>query len=679
MRRIQQLDPLVINKIAAGEVIERPASIVKELLENSIDALSTRVEVDIARGGTELIRVVDDGEGIHPDDMLLAVTSHATSKIRNAEELFLVRSLGFRGEALASIASVSRFRVRSRTAEADSATELEVHSGRVDELRPCAGPPGTLIEVSNLFASTPVRRKYLRTAATEFGHISEVFTRIALANPRLHAVLRHNGKTVFELPPTERVVDRLRLFFGDDLAENLISVESQSGDIRLWGYTAHPSRSKSTRKGQYLFLNGRWIQDRALQHALGEAYRGLLMVGRYPISFLFLEVPPELVDVNVHPTKCEVRFTDGQVLYRQLLGTLRDRFLGMDLDSTMSVAETRQRPDGGSATGSGATASTGNMSPADTMNFSPGTVGSTGSGGGSRAERRELQRELASWAREQLNGWAPSENAFALGETVAPVPLEPANTQPDGEGEDSPQAEADDADGARSEFLEEQAPGTGVEGTAGTAAPAPGAGEMIRRPEGDAAGRTPRVMQIHDCYLVMETDEGITVIDQHALHERILYEQLRRRVLAGAMETQRLLLPLTVELSSREAAVLTEHRELLAQLGFPIEPFGGQTVLVTGYPSIFRSADHTALVRDLAERLLEAGARPSRRDILDSLLHMMSCKAAIKSGQRLSPEEMQSLLAARHLCTDAHHCPHGRPTALSLSREDLDRQFGRLG
>ncbi|MCA9116891.1 MAG: ATP-binding protein, partial [Planctomycetaceae bacterium] len=255
MGRIQQLDPLVINKIAAGEVIERPASIVKELLENSIDALATRVEVDITRGGAEMIRVVDDGEGIHPDDLLLSVTSHATSKIRNAEELFLVRSLGFRGEALASIAAVSRCRIRSRTPEADEAWELDVNCGRVEPPRPGGGPPGTLVEISQLFASTPVRRKYLRTAATEFGHISEVFTRIALANPRLHAVLKHNGRTVFELPPTDRLLDRLRMFFGDDLAEHLISVESTAGDIRLWGFVAHPARSKSTRRSQYLFLN----------------------------------------------------------------------------------------------------------------------------------------------------------------------------------------------------------------------------------------------------------------------------------------------------------------------------------------------------------------------------------------------------------------------------------------
>ena len=339
MPRIKQLDALVINKIAAGEVIERPASVVKELLENSVDALATRVEVEIAQGGSELIRIVDDGEGLHRDDFSLAVSSHATSKILSAEDLFHVQTMGFRGEALASIASVSHLTIRSRQAEADIGYELEVQGGRAGELRECGCPVGTTMEVRNLFHNTPVRRKFLKTTATEFGHISEQFARVAIAHPRLHAVLRHNGKPIYELPATNRLIERLELFHGSKLAEHLIWIESETDNIRLWGYVGHPSQSKSSRKSQYLFLNGRYIQDRALQHALSEAYRGLLMVGRQPIAFLFLEVPPEIVDVNVHPTKAEVRFRDGQQLYRQMLSTLRTKFLGMDLDTTFQLQD----------------------------------------------------------------------------------------------------------------------------------------------------------------------------------------------------------------------------------------------------------------------------------------------------------------------------------------------------
>ncbi len=615
MPRICQLDANVVNKIAAGEVIERPASVVKELLENSIDALATRVDVDVAQGGTELIRVVDDGEGIHPDDLALSVSSHATSKIQSADDLFRVQTLGFRGEALASIAAVSRLRIRSRQPGETNGVELEVNCGQVGRLQPCGCPAGTLIEIRQLFGNTPVRRKFLKTNATEFGHVSEHFTRIALAHPRLHMVLRHNDKVVYELPAADRLLDRLRLFFGSDLTDKLIWVESEAAPIRLWGYVAHPSQSKSTRKGQYLFLNGRRIQDRSLQHALGEAYRGLLMVGRQPIAFLFLEMPAEQVDVNVHPTKAEVRFRDPQQLYRHLLSTLRTRFLGMNLDTALRVP----------------TADESAAAPPDP------------------ARQQELQMELATWAQSQLEQRKPSESVGSSLPADSPA-ARPSGAEPFGESES------------------DRFPEIGVPATRNVpnATPAP-------------HFTAPRAMQIHDCYLVIETEAGLTVIDQHALHERVLYEQLRGRVLAEAVESQRLLVPESIEFSPSEAALLLENRDLLAQLGFGIDDFGKSTILLTRYPVMLARADLVGLIRDIAEQLAGPAQKPNRRDILDGLLHMISCKAAIKSGQRLTPEEMEALLAQRHLVDDAHHCPHGRPTALVLSRDALDRQFGRMG
>src|SRR5262245_32482286 len=378
MPRIQQLSRHVVNKIAAGEVIERPASVLKELLENSVDALATRIDVDIVEGGMELIRVVDDGEGIHPDDLPLAVASHATSKLREADDLFRVQTLGFRGEALASIAEVSRFRIRSRPHDQPTGAEIEVTAGIASPVRPCGCPAGTLIEVRDLFASTPVRRKFLRQPSTEFGHASEQFTKIALAHPRLHLVLRHNDRPVYELPAAEKLLDRITLFFGSDLAKNLIWVESEFEKVRLWGYVGHPSLNKATRKGQYLFLNGRWIQDRSLQHALGEAYRGLLMVGRNPVSFLFLEMPADLVDVNVHPTKAEVRFRESQKLYRQLLSMIRTTFLGMNLNSELQVRPTAAVP---------APVLTPVRSRVDPE------------------RQKELQQDLVAWVKEQTRDW----------------------------------------------------------------------------------------------------------------------------------------------------------------------------------------------------------------------------------------------------------------------------------
>ncbi|HEX6987795.1 MAG TPA: DNA mismatch repair endonuclease MutL, partial [Planctomycetaceae bacterium] len=602
MPRIRQLPPEVVNQIAAGEVIERPASIVKELVENSLDALATRIEVEVVRGGIDLVRVADDGEGIEPDDLVLAVTSHATSKIAGSDDLFRIRTMGFRGEALASIASVSRFRLRSRTAENDTAFEVAAAGGAVEPPRPCGGPVGTTVEVRDLFHNVPVRRKFLRSVSTEFGHVCEQFTRVALANPRLHAVLRHNERVVFELPPTDRLLDRLVLFHGGELAEKLIWVESESNGIRLWGYVGHPSLSKPSRKGQYLFLNGRWIQDRSLQHALGEAYRGLLMVGRYPVAYLFVEMPPELVDVNVHPTKAEVRFEDGSAVYRQLLSTLRSRFLSLDFETAASLPAGR----------------------------------AAGVAVAEEDRREQIQSEFTAWAESALSAWTPE----------AEPAVEAATS-----GDDAAEEERSDiplAVGLRP---------TGPPGEAGRLT----ADE--RHGTAPPAVSPARAMQVLDTYLVVETDKGLAVIDQHALHERIMYEHLRKRVLAGAVETQRLLAPEPVELSPKEAALLLAYRETLNRVGYDLEEFGRNTVLLAGYPAMLAKADHHALLRDIADRLADA-AGPSRRDLLDSLLHMMSCKAAIKAGQRLSDDEIHALIAQRHLVDDAHHCPHGRPTAL---------------
>jgi DNA mismatch repair protein MutL len=618
--RIRQLPADVVNKIAAGEVVERPASVVKELLENSVDALASRIAVELQQGGIELIRVSDDGEGMLPDDLPLAVASHATSKIETAEDLFQVRTLGFRGEALASIAAVSRFAVRSRRQDSDCGHELDCDGGRFSDVRPCGCPPGTTIEVRQLFAHTPVRRKFLRAEATEFGYAAEQFTRIALAHPRLQLLLTHNGRTVHELPAEEELTGRIQRFYGKELAEHLIPIDSEADGVRLWGYVADPSQSKSTRKGQHLFLNGRWIQDRSLQHALGEAYRGLLMTGRFPVAFLFLELPPEQVDVNVHPTKAEVRFRDGQRLYRQLLSSLRNTFLSRDFKASVHL-------------------------PSQSAAKPPVTP----------ERQQELRLDFVRWAKDQL--------AAAL----APPPTSQGSSEIPGMSHDPLAACAELS-------RVEPAPLTNP----------PSLPPLTTHHSPPTSSTThhsppPRVMQVHDCYLVVESDDGLTVVDQHALHERILYEQLRARVLDGAVESQKLLVPDPVEFTAEEAAVLLDNADLLAQLGFQVEEFGGNTLLLSAYPAMLSRADHAQLLRDVAGQLLSAGSQPDRRDLLDGLLHMMSCKAAIKAGQRLAPDEMESLLAQRHLVENSHHCPHGRPTALVLSRHELDRQFGRLG
>ena len=658
MSRIQRLDTSVVNKIAAGEVIERPANVVKELLENSIDALSTRIEIDILEGGSELIRITDDGEGIHPDDMLLAVASHATSKIQSADDLFHIQTMGFRGEALASIAEVSEFRIRSRQRDTLAGIELEVHCGRYEQPNPCGCPCGTTIEIRELFSNTPVRRKFLKTKSTEFGHITEQFTRIALANPRLHLILRHNNKVVFDLPPTDQLIERLRLFFGSSLSDQLIWVESESNGVRMWGYIAHPSQNKPSRKWQHLFLNGRWFQDRSIQHALSEAYRGLLMVGRQPICFLSIDMSPSMVDVNVHPTKIEVRFVDSQQLYRQLLAMLRTKFLTMNLDSVLRVSE---KPEAA-------------------------VVGSAGS-----PAVREMQAELSDWVDQQVSLAVESEDLEEAPPPVTTWSIASERTRPNAaaarmaalsesslfnrkaaELPETPEA----ADAFFSEREDDAAPPS-------RSIPA----SVASDPQDDvesfsaATGRVSglRAMQVMDCYLVVETEQGLMIIDQHALHERIMYEYLRPRVLNGSVESQHMLIPETAELTAREASLLIEHQEVLSQFGFGVEEFGTNTVLINRHPVMLKRGNLSRLMRDIAEQLEQFDSQPTRRDLLDAMLHMMSCKSAIKAGQRLTPEEIDSLLAQRHLVDDAHHCPHGRPTAMTLSQQELDRQFGRLG
>ncbi len=667
--RIRKLSAALVNKIAAGEVIERPASVVKELLENSIDAGASRIDIECQQGGAELIRIVDDGCGIHPEDIELAITAHATSKLADADDLFRVQTMGFRGEALASISEVSSFRMRTRPVELDMGTEIEVEGGIVKEPRPCGAPVGTQIDVRQLFVNTPVRRKFLKSQSTEFAHVSEQFTRISLAHPRVHLTLRHNDKLIFELPAVDDLGDRIEQLFGTELRGRMIPINGDQAGLRLWGFTGHPDESRATRKAQYLFVNGRWIQDRTVQHALTEAYRGLQMIGRQPVCFLFLEVPPDEVDVNVHPTKSEVRFVDPQRLYRLVLSSIRRKFLGLNFESPLTA--TAPRP---SSAGPGPI-----LSPQLPMfgNPSAGPATEPSVPADPAAEDRQRQ-DFAAWARSHLEQWTPTEGisdleaAAAALERPVPVATPPAHASLDAVaapwGQPRP---AFDAESALPQPLVAVAAGSFPPAPA----PSPVAASAVSQPVDD----TPRAMQVLDCYLVVESGDGVTLIDQHALHERIMYEQLRRRVLERRVEVQRLLMPVLAELTPREVGLLLDQTEVLSELGLEVASLGGRSVGISAYPVLLRRADPVELLRAVIEQIEQAGQKLTRRDLIDSLLHMMACKAAIKAGQRLTPEEIDSLLAQRHLVDDAHHCPHGRPTALTLSRAELDRQFGRLG
>jgi DNA mismatch repair protein MutL len=614
MPRIQQLPPLVVSKIAAGEVIERPASVAKELLENAVDAGSRRIDVEVEQGGSELIRIVDDGCGIEADDLPLAFASHATSKLRTADDLFHIGTLGFRGEALSSIGGVAQVLLQSRPPKQTCGAQITCHGGELSEVRPWNGAAGTRIEVRHLFYNTPVRRKFLRTVSTEMGHVSEAFTRLALASAplrtaeggnRLHLTLRHNGKVVYEVPASATLLDRVATFFGPEVAGQLYAIEASQGAAKLTGYVADPACERGTAKMQYLFLNGRWVRDRSLGHAIQEAYRGLLMTGRYAVVFLFLELPPDQVDVNVHPTKAEVRFRDSQALHHLFFASVRERLRRENLTARLQV---------------------------------PSTLRAPGEIGGPSAS-------LEPWSLQADPSPEPSLPFRAAPPEAAPLSITPPPPRP--VPVSAPRAESQPATMA----------------AAASSAPPLGLHKVI---------------QLYDSYLVMETEAGMLVIDQHALHERILFEQLKQRIRSGPLETQRLLIPEPVDLSAEQAARTLEQREALAELGLGVEDFGGGTILVTGYPSLLGRRSPREILLAVVDHLVSKERVPSREVLFNDLLSLMACHAAVRAGDRLTPEEMNALVAQRQLADDTHHCPHGRPTALLFSKQELDKQFRRI-
>ncbi len=622
---ILPLNSSVVNKIAAGEVIERPASVVKELLENAVDSGASRIELHLEQGGRQLIRVTDNGCGIAVDELQLAVTNHATSKIATADDLFSVATMGFRGEALASISEVSRTMLRSRTAGSESGAEMLVTGGQVHAPQPAGCPIGTTVEVRDLFFNTPVRERFLKTPQTEVGHATEAFTRLALANPPIHMRMTHGGREVFDLAPTTDWHERIAMLFGDELASGLIEVASVDGQVKLRGYVANPMHSRANGRLQYLLLNGRTIRDRSLQHALGEAYRGLLLTGRFPICFLRIDMPPNMVDVNVHPTKLEVRFQDGGRLYSQLLSTLRSKFLATDLRATA-------RSDSPVADENEAAAAT-PTTPSEIV--------------------RWAQRELAN---QRVDG--PSDSIGpphrATGEPLVLHEL-PADFRERRMAEQLANGEA------RPPMSPPTSPAAS---TAASAKP-------------DAITDSFKAIQLHNRYLIVESSAGLEIIDQHALHERILYEQIRHKLEGAGLESQRLLVPEPVDLSTTECQALLEQRDVLAKLGIEIDAFGGDTVLVRSYPSMLANLPPADVVTSIASQLATSEQSPSSVELVDELLHSISCKAAVKYGDRLAPGEVQALLAERHLTQNHHHCPHGRPTALVFSCDDLDKQFQR--
>jgi DNA mismatch repair protein MutL len=642
-RPIQQLSPSLVNRIAAGEVIERPAAVVKELVENAIDAGATQITVEAEDGGRAVIRVIDDGAGIPPAELPLAFASHATSKLLTDDDLFRIATMGFRGEALASIGSVSHAKILSRTAGGDAAWEIFNRGGEISDPQAAAGNVGTTVEVRNLFYNTPARRKFIKGTATEFGHISETVLRLALPHSRISFKLLHNGRTTLDLPRVDDPEERLLAAWPAEFREQRLPLEVRDAELRLRGLVGLPELARPTARYQYLYLNGRHIRDRFVQHALREAYRGLTEPGRHPAAVLLLEVPPGDVDVNVHPTKTEVRFRDGGRIHGLVLSGVREKLLGSDL-APAAVPMTSDADDLG---------------------------------------RQDLRAKLAAFFKGQFEPEAvqpaepqpalPMEQAARAAQPLSPSP----GTPREGWGEGSV-ASSRMASGFRQNphpnallaYREREPEGQPpVRGHSPQPSP-------VASPNG-AAGSP--AIQLHNSYLVAQSDDGLVIIDQHALHERIMYEELLARVNHGPLESQRLLIPLTVDASSAQLALLEQVQPLLARLGIEVTSFGPGTVAVQAFPSFLHRLDPGDFVRELLERGEQELLDLHEEELLHEVLDMMACKAAVKAGDALTPAEIEALLARRELVERSSNCPHGRPTTLRLSLRDLEKQFKRTG
>ncbi len=575
MAQIKQLSPDLINKIAAGEVIERPSSVVKELIENSIDAGSTSVTCEIVAGGLEAIIITDNGFGLREDDAKMAWERHATSKISSAEDLFRISSLGFRGEALASIASVAKCEMETKARDEVEGLFLKIDDGQIVENRAHGCPEGTKISVFNLFYNTPARRKYMKTQNTEHKYITELLQEFSLTNPQISFRLVSDGKIVLDVAAST-LEERIEALFGSEVAENLVPIYYCASSLQITGFVGKPIISKSNRKGQFISLNGRMIKNHLLAHAVKEGFHSMLMHGKHPWFFLKINLPESEVDVNVHPRKLEVRFLNQNEVYKTVLKSTKAA-----LDKHMLMPKMTVDRD-----------------------FVPQTTSATPIQMDLR-EPRGIKQHI-----ENVN----REESFKI---------------------------------AQAGRIEEEVPNLRA------------------------------VAQIGNSYILAEDQEGLVIIDQHAAHERVMYEKLMAALREAQVVSQPVLAPQSVDFSASEADALRENVSALSEIGFGIEEFGGNTFIVTSVPADMAKKDPGELLRGMVDDIMNDGRTHSLQDKREHLLHYAACRSAIKFGQKLSLVEMQALLDQLTKIDRCETCPHGRPSMIRMTYDDLEKGFKR--
>ncbi|WP_415889114.1 DNA mismatch repair endonuclease MutL [Neptuniibacter sp. SY11_33] len=622
MSRIQLLSPRLANQIAAGEVVERPASVIKEILENSLDAGADKIDVDIEQGGVKLMRIRDNGFGIEKDDLSLALSRHATSKIKVLEDLEAVGSLGFRGEALASISSVSRLTLTSRQAEQNNAWQVQTEGRDMEaQLEPAAHPQGTTVEVKDLFFNTPARRKFLKTEKTEFRHLDEVVKRLALSRFDVAFQLRHNGKVIHQLRQAESELEqerRVASICGSAFIDNALKADvvAEASGLRLWGWVGLPTFSRSQADLQYFFVNGRMIRDKVVTHAVRQAYADVLYHGRHPAYVLYLELDPALVDVNVHPTKHEVRFRESRLVHDFLFRTLHRLIADMRPQdqipegSVPAVAElqTQQQP-------------VQQNFEQNRMAFRSG-VNSSGGNGYSALAYQPTSTPSGPQIQEQISGYAA---------------LHP-----------QPAATVDSGVSAESEVEHEQCPPMGY-----------------------------AIAQLHGVYILAQNDQGLIVVDMHAAHERIVYERMKQSFEQDVVRSQPLLVPMSLAVSQREADCADEQSNTFKRLGFELARMGEETIVVRQVPVSLAKGNIEQLIRDVLSDMLVYGESKRIEQHINELLGTMACHGAVRANRQLTLPEMNALLRDMEQTERSGQCNHGRPTWSQMTMADLDKLFMR--
>ena len=619
----------VANKIAAGEVVERPASVVKELVENALDARATRIVARIVAAGRQLIEVQDNGHGMSEQNALLAIERHATSKIRSAQDLDAIKTLGFRGEALASIASVSRFLLTTRRAADAEGTRLRVDGGVLRTVEKTGAPPGTTISVNRLYFNTPVRAKFLKGIATELGHCIDVVQRHAFAHEGVAFQLFHNDKALLDIPERATLRERVALVWGLAFSREMVEVDAEEGGFRVRGLVGSPALTRTGRSHQFFFINGRPVVNRVLQYGLADAYRGLLTVGRHPVGLLLIEANPRLVDVNIHPTKREVRFREDRGVHDAVMAAVRGALARVaapvprDIPPSPALSSAYSADARAEAAPRPALPPSGGYSPPTPPSPAPAVQGML-------IPRREDPLQQAGRPPAPLPDPAPQ-----TAETALPVPQD-----------------------AAAHGLDAVSP------------------DALYEPVGDLPDAP---IQVFDSYLIVPSDNRLLIIDQHALHERLNYEQLRAELTDRGYASQQLAVPLVLEVAPSQTAQVEKHLDFFARLGVEMESFGGNTFQVTAVCHLYEES----MVGDLVFRVLDELAQGNlfdRDSLMDDMLRLATraCKASVRAGEPLTPEERKNLLSGLRRLQPPYTCPHGRPIIVELTRRQMEKSFRRI-